>query len=236
MPHPRLFAVAAVCAGFYLAAQTLQHVLRLTVLPPPATPEAEALMRMLPAETLRAVVLLLSFFALIPIYVAVALDRFRAAPGAAVCGAIFGTMFVLLEISYRTIDLFVVSGVWAHAGELGRLSLWDQAVNGWYLILLLSYFLSSVCFALAFRRDATRWDLLAFFSFTLNALPVLGRILGGYAGVGWLATLSGPLYFPAVVVVMTLLVVWLVGRARPERKLASPDVGGDTSADGPRAP
>ena len=214
MPHRRLFAVAAVCAGLYLAAQTLQLILGLTLLPSPATPQAEALGRTLPAETLRAVVLLLSFFALIPVYVALALDRFRAAPGAAVCGAIFGIMFVLLEIAYRDIDLFVVSGVWARAGDLGRLSLWDQAVSGWYLILLLSHFLSSACFALAFRRDATRWDLLAVFSFALNALRLLGRILGGYAGVGWLATLSGPLYFPAVAVVMTLLLVWLAGRAR----------------------
>jgi hypothetical protein len=179
--------VAAVCAGLYLAVQCFQEIVFLA---------------RLPLDAVRATALLLSFFALIPVYVAVALDRLRHHPGLALCGAIFGFMFVLFELGHRAIDLYVPGG------------LAPAVVQGIYLVLLLSHLLSSVCFALALRGEKARWDHLGQIAFAVNALRLLGRVLGGYAGVTWLEPLSGPLYFPAVALVMLLLTVWLARRAK----------------------
>ena len=189
----RLFTFAAGCAAIYLAVQTLQLVLRSTG-----------------AETLRATTVLLSFFGLPPIYAAVALRRFHRAPASCVCGVAFGLLFVAFELAYRSLELFMVA----------RPALWEQAVEAWYFPLLAVHMASSTAFTVACwpRAGDDRWDVLAAASFGLNALRLLGRLLGGYAGVAPLAALSGPLYFPAVATVNVLLVAWLARQAALTRR------------------
>jgi hypothetical protein len=222
-----MFRIAAICAGFYLAVQTFQFVLFRLVLATGGGPVEAAIARLEPLETVRAVLLLISMFALVPVYVAIALRCFRAAPGTALSGLIFGVAFVLFELAYRTIDLFLVSQVWAAAvrdggdaaaAALERIQLWEAAIGAWYFVLLAAHLLASICFAAAvhFQRgpDAEgRWDVLAVIAFALNAVRLVGRLLGSHGGVEWLLPLSGRFYFPAVGVIMVLLTIWLARQA-----------------------
>jgi hypothetical protein len=215
-----MYFFATLCAGFYLVAQTLQQILVRAVLPESAAPLDELLGRHAPAEVLRAVAILSSMFLMVPVYAAIALRRLRRSPGAAACGFAFGLLFVAFEVSYRSLDLFLVGGTWADAvrtdptaaaAVLERVAWWEQAVGAWYFPLLAVHLGSSIAFTLACwpRRGGDRWDWLAAASFGLNGVRLAGRLLGGYGGMAWLGALSQALYFPAVVVVTTLLTIWL---------------------------
>jgi hypothetical protein len=219
-----LHAVAAGGAIFYLAVQTVQRILFAFVLPRPSSPLEELLLRQHPADAARALLLLASFFALVPVYVAVARLRRHRAPGAASCGVLSGLLFVAFELAYRSLDLFLVGGPWADAARaspsaaadiLARVALWEQAVEAWYFPLLATHLASSTAFTIACwpRAGDDRWHWLAAASFGLNALRLAARLLGGYAGIAPLAAFSGALYFPAVALVTALLAVWLVRRS-----------------------
>jgi hypothetical protein len=232
LPRVRVHVVATACLGLYLAAQILQLILFRVVLSRPDGAEAELLARLEPAETLRAVVILLSHFCLVPVYVAVALRRWPHAPGAAACGVLFGLAFVLFELSYRTIDLFLVSRGWApayaaadatvRAALLERTALWEQAVGAWYFALLSAHLLASICFLAAFaRREPGAWDGLAQLAFAINTLRLIGRILAGWPGVAWLKPLSGDFYFPPMAAFLVLLIVWLARQALVAPRLLS---------------
>ena len=233
MEHPtRLHIAAVICLGLYLAAQILQLILVRGFLPQPQGAEQEMLARLAPGETLRAVVMLLSHFCLVPVYVALAMRRWRIAPGAAACGALFGMTFVLFELSYRTLDLFLVSHGWAaayatadaaaRAALIERTALWEQAVGAWYFGLLAAHLLASLCFLAAFRRrEPGAWDLLAQLAFAINALRLTGRMLGGWAGIDWLAPLSGRFYFPPMATFLVLLTVWLARQVVLHRRTAA---------------
>jgi hypothetical protein len=191
-----MFGFAALCVAFYLAVQTFQFVVRRIAGVPAGAPLDEA----------RAVLLLVSHFALVPLYAAVALRRFRHAPAAAVCGVLFGALFVLFELAYRSIEVFV-------PGPIAR---WDEIVEAWYFPLLGAHLLSTTAFTVACwpRAGDDGWQAVAAAAFGLNALRLVGRMLGGYAGVAPLAALSGPAYFPAMATVLALLLAWLVRQWR----------------------
>jgi hypothetical protein len=225
----RLYLLATACLALYLGAQILQLVLRVWILPAPGSAHEEMLARLGPAETLRATVLLLSHFCLVPVYVAVALRRWGHAPGAAACGVVFGAAFVLFEVSYRTVDLFLVSHGWAAAYTtadagartllLERTALWEQAVGAWYFALLAAHLLASIGFLVAAaRRERGAWDLLLQLAFALNALRLIGRILASWPGMAWLKPLSGSFYFPPMASFLLLLIVWLARQAFMARR------------------
>lgn len=67
------------------------------------------------------------------------------------------------------------------------------------------------------RAGDDRWQAVAAAAFGLNALRLVARLLGGYAGVTPLAALSGPLYVPAIATVLTLLLAWFWRQAAAER-------------------
>lgn len=222
----RLYLLATICLALYLAAQVLQFVLLRLVLSSPASPHEEMLARLAPAETLRATLLLLSHFCLVPVYIAIAVRRWRHAPGAAACGVVFGAAFVLFEVSYRSLDLFLVSHGWAAAyaaapdpALIERTALWEQAVSAWYFPLLAAHLLASLSFLItATPRERGAWDALLQIAFPLNALRLTGRILAGWPGIEWLKPLSGPFYFPPMATFLVLLTIWLARQTVAARR------------------
>jgi hypothetical protein len=77
-----------------------------------------------------------------------------------VLGFLFGALFVVFEISARSIDLSVVSERWAPAFQaaasqperdaiLRHVVLWTDVEHGWYFPLMLSYLLASCAFIAA---------------------------------------------------------------------------------------
>jgi hypothetical protein len=98
-------------------------------------------------------------------------------------------------------------------------------VRGWYFPLMLSYLLCSCSFALATWKvkGRSRWYYLAPVAFAFNALRLVGRLLSNYAGQKWLDGLNDTFYFPAVLAINTLLVIWffLLARHAAEQRITS---------------
>lgn len=62
------------------------------------------------------------------------------------------------------------------------------------------------------KRDC--WCSLAPLAFSLNALRLLGRLLSTFAGPSWLGALNDKAYFPVVLILNLLLVVWFFQLAK----------------------
>jgi hypothetical protein len=75
---------------------------------------------------------------------------------------------------------------------------------------MLSLLLSSCSFAFALWKDRlrNRWYWLATLAFSLNALRLVGRLLSTFASQKWLDGFNNSLYFPAVLIITSLLTTW----------------------------
>ncbi|HYW40866.1 MAG TPA: hypothetical protein VE957_22380 [Terriglobales bacterium] len=215
------YALGGLCLVLFVAAQTFQQVAFLYWLPVPHGPKDDFLTYLLPIDQFRAILIMGTIVLLIVPFVVIALRCFKAAPIASVLGLVFGAIFICFEISYRSMDFFVVGGKWAsqftHAHSeverqdlLQRFAFWSELVEGWYFPLMLSYFLSSCSFAASTwkRRGRSGWHYLAPIAFVLNAFRLMGRMLSNYAGQRWLDGFNGRLYFPAVLTINALLILW----------------------------
>lgn len=78
-----------------------------------------------------------------------------------------------------------------------------------YFPLLLALLLAVASFALALSGDRRRWARLAALGWALYGTSVLLRILGGYAGLGWLEPFNAQAYLPCAVAGYGLTAVWL---------------------------
>jgi hypothetical protein len=221
------YVLGGICIALFIAAQTFQQSAYRFWIPISQGPQDDLLTYLLPIDRARAILIMSTIVMLTVPFVVIALRSFKAAPVASILGLVFGVAFIGFETSHRSLDFFVVGGKWAdqfaHAGSsaereaiLQRFALWNEMVQGWYFPLMLSYLLSSCSFAVATWKDKGRgrWYYLAPIAFALNALRLLGRLLSNYAGLKWLDGFNGSLYFPAVVTIDTLLVVWFFFLAR----------------------
>jgi hypothetical protein len=163
---------------------------------------------------------MISILSLVVAYVVVALRYWRVAPVLSALGLVFGAAFVGFEITGRSFEIFVVGQRWAPAFQastdsmeraaiLRRFVLWNESIRGWHFPQLVAHLLAAVCFGVATLRDTDSWRRLATLAFFLNALRLLGRLLGTYGGQAWLAGLNDRYYFPAVGAINLMLVIWL---------------------------
>jgi hypothetical protein len=155
-------------------------------------------------------------------YIAIAFRYLKSSSMAAMLGLIFGIAFVGLESIERSIDFFIVGARCAHDFQtasgiereiiLNHLALRNEFVVGWTLQLRLSILLASCCFAVATWQERSRgtWCVLAPIAFSLNALRLLGRLLSAFAGLDWLNGLNGRFYFPGILVINFLLILWVL--------------------------
>jgi hypothetical protein len=227
--HSRSFyRLGAACCVYYVFAQLIQEITFHLGINDSATGEAEILQRLLPLDQFRAVLILLgfSFIPIITAYAAVALRRYRVRPGASALGFAFSFLFVGMEVSIRSVDLFLISRDWAvqyqaSASEaikrafLARIQIWDDSVGALYFALLGAHLLSSVCFAVATWDRDDKWNRIVALAFVLTAIVCAGRIVEGYMGQTWLAGPNHAAYFPAVLLSVGTLAAWLWNQPRP---------------------
>lgn len=181
----------------------------------------------------RAILVLVGLLLLAVPYAVIALDRIRLAPVSATLGFAFGVLFLAIELVYRGVELVIIhqglapellaAGVARREAILGEYAAWNELVVALYLPLLLAGLIASVCFALATWRGEGRWHRIGSLAFSLNALRLVARLLGGYAGVSWLAPFNSlPAYLTGVVVVNALLATWLFRNTSGAARGSSP--------------
>lgn len=221
------YLAAGLCTVAFLAAQAFQQVAYGYLLPAPRMPEDELGNHLRPVDRARALLVGGTILLLLVPYVTVSLRYGEVAPAVSLLGLVFGAAFVGFETAHRSLDYFLVGGKWAvryfQASELereqiqARYSLWGDISHAWYFPLLLAHFLASCCFLVVTASEAGKgaWYALAPVAFGLNALRLIGRLVGIFTGQKWLEALNGRLYFPAVLVINSLLALWFFYLAGP---------------------
>lgn len=227
----RRYFAGGVCILGFIAAQAFQELAYRFWIPASHGPRDDLMAYLLPVDRARAILIGSTIVPLIVPFVVIAWRYFKVVPVVSMVGLVFGASFIGFEISHRSIDFFVVGMKWARefasaSGNaerdviLQRFALWNEIMQGWYFPLMLSYLLASCAFAAATWNDRDRGGsyYLAPVAFGMNALRLLGRMLSTYAGQAWLDGLNNNLYFPAVLTINTLLVVWFFRLARDTRQ------------------
>jgi hypothetical protein len=216
------YILSAVCVFLFLTAQTFQEIASRFWIPAPRAPQDELLVYLLPIDQARSILVMGTIVALIVPFAVIALRYRRRTPLASILGFIFGAAFIGFELSYRSLDFFVIGQRWAHelasaSGPqrelvLERFARWNEMVRGWYFPLMLSYLLASCAFAVAAWTDRQRgrWYYFAPIAYALNALRLLGRILSWFAGQHWLDGFNDKLYFPIVFVINAMVLIWFL--------------------------
>lgn len=129
---------------------------------------------------------------------------------------VFFSFFVLLEVSYRSVELFVVQLSWSQqAGDpavIGRFSVFQEVKTAVYFPLLISHGIASglAAWAIPFR-GADRWLK---FALGVNAIRLVLRTLGMFVGIGWMNWLTGTNYFGFMLIVFLPLMIWFFLRSR----------------------
>lgn len=222
-PAPASHASAArvVASGFllvYIAAQVLQRLVVWLSPPMPDDPVAAAAWLLTPGQITRRAAILLSMFGIAVSFMLVCRQRARTHSSLATTGLVFLLMFCFFEMSYRSVELFTVHLNWgrevvesADADRrlhlLARIDAFADIVEGAYFPLLLTQLAGSVCLLLTVRRRH-RADRYLGASMAVNALRLGGRIAGGYLNVPGLAAFNGPLYFPLIMLMLILLLMY----------------------------
>lgn len=221
VPNSRnFFLLAAVCAFLYLAAQIFQAIVLKFWDPITFAVDDAILARLLPLNQIRSVVVLLGFPAVLIAYAGVAMSAFLRSAGAATLGLIFISMFVALELSYRSVDLFLVTQDWAAQyrdtvdptvrAALGeRVGAWEGAVRALYFPLLLGHALGSAFLARAVW-DANGWNRLMAGLLALNAMRATTRVLELHAGLESLSGFNAAIYMPATLLLFGFMGIWLL--------------------------
>jgi hypothetical protein len=214
------YVAAALCVLAFLAAQAFQHFAFWFLIPAAKGPQDELRNYLLPVDRARALLVGGTILLLLVPYVVVALRFLEVAPVTSLLGLTLGVGFVGFEITHRGVEFVLVGTNWARqysrASEaeresiLRRYSTWGELTQAWYLPLLLAHLLASCSFLAATWTETGKgvWYSLGPAAFALNALRLLGRLAGMFAGMAWLNTLNGSLYFPSVVFINTLLALW----------------------------
>jgi hypothetical protein len=221
------YVAGGLCILLFIAAQTFQELAYLFWIPASHSPEDDLRTHLLPMDQVRAIVILGTVVLLIVPFIVITLRYFRVAPLASILGMVFGTAFIGFELAHRSMDFFVVGAKWAHQlsnvspgaeheAILQRFTVWNEIVHGWYFPLMLSYLFASCSFAVATWTDKNRggWYYLAPIANGLNALRLLGRLLSTFGGQRWLDGLNERFYFPAVLTINVLLVIWFFALTR----------------------
>ena len=226
-PSANFYRFATACCAYYVIAQVIQEAAFRHGINDAAAGEQRILQRLLPLDQFRLTVILLSFFPILVAFAAVALRRIRSSPAASVLGFTFSFLFVTVEVSTRSIELFLVGKQWAmeyHSAAspaiqqlvAGRIQLWEESVGAFYFVLLAGHLLASTCFAIA-AWDDDRWNQIVAIAFIVNAVRLASRIAEGYLGQRWLDPVNDAVYFPAVALIFGTLTAWLWKQTRMVR-------------------
>src|SRR5262249_52900420 len=148
------------CAAAYVIAQIIQDYTFHHGISDSPVGEQAILQRLMSLDQFRLKLLLLSFFPITVAFAAVALRRVRIRPAASVLGFTFSLLFVIAEIVNRSIDLFVISKLWAAQYQAAassavrqvtaeRIEVWTESFIGYYFLIRIGLLLGCLCFAIA---------------------------------------------------------------------------------------
>jgi len=204
-------SVGSICVGFFLLIQIFQRI-AFTFAPVGST--AEEALQVLGADVhvARGVLVFLSLPVLLGAYAVLAAEIPNRI--GMVLVLVFFSMFVLLEMSYRGIEIGVVQMDWARnpltAESLASYQLFQKYVKALYLPLLLSHALASgvTGFFLPSGYGLLKMGLW------LNAIRAVIRILGMNFDIEWMNWLTGRNYFIAIILVYGLIFAGFVLRSR----------------------
>lgn len=215
------YKVLAFALGYYLLAQTVQVVLRWTILPWAAALDESIVSDQHPLNYVRAVLVLTSMFVMVPGFLILSLSFYRERALLGLVAAVFFLFFCLFEVTYRSIELFQVTATWgaeyASAAPSARVELLPKfeifygAVEALYFPLLVSFLVASAClFFAAIGNPAHR---LIAIGMGIHVLQQIAR-LTSYAGVEALNPALTATYFPIVVIVFGSALLWTFKRLR----------------------
>lgn len=220
--------LAFLCLSAFLAAQAFQEYV-FAALSAAGDDAAAWRVTLDPLNRARAFVLLLSFIPLMIAYTVLCAQKVRTAPRRAFVALVFLLSFCFFELAYRSIEFFVIDGLWTRAllestdalvrsTMQERLEVFGDLVRGVYFPLMLTQLIGSV-FLFAATVPAARADGLLRLAMAANTLRLTARLASTYGGVTWLASFNDRLYFPCVLLVMGALLAYL---ARADDALTSP--------------
>jgi hypothetical protein len=213
----RLYLAGGVAAAFFLLALTVQEIV-LAAAGDPAAGEAELASRLSTAQLVRASLLWIGFWGLAVAFHALYVRTVSQRPYRAQVGLVASLVFVGCELSYRTIELFVITLRWtsawavatgdARAGLAKRIGLWDDVVGGWYVLLITAHLVGAIAFAAAVGWRGRWFDRAVFATLVGYALLLVLRLCAYL--VPALAQLCNDLFFPVVASNMAALAVALL--------------------------
>ena len=215
---------AAAIAIVYIAIQSFQWFV-FGQLPPASGPVQELLQGAAPLNLARAILMLLSFFGLIYLFLVCCAATFRRRPALSILSFLGFFTFCLFEIQLRAVELFYIylqlpaqyqaaTDAASQAWLLRIPGIFAGVQSAVYFPLGLSWLLGSVllCFALG----GGRYDWLARFAFGLNAARLALRMLDVYVLGPHFDALYSDLYLLLVFVTFVPLAAWLILQQTPE--------------------
>lgn len=210
--------MAAVCA-FLVAAVMLAQEWLLTQIPAGTTFDQKVAIQVSPLNMVRAWAVFLSMFCVIVAYWGVAARKLPNAPRRAGLGFAFCFLFGVLELSYRSIDLFAVNGRWipryleeadpaTRAMLRGQIEAFGDVIVALYAVLLAAHMIGSIAYGAATwgGKGLEKWLGVLF---AINAGRLALRLLEGYGGQAWLRGTNRTIYAPIVVALFAVVGVWL---------------------------
>jgi hypothetical protein len=229
MNSRRLYLGGSISALYFLLALAVQQVV-LAVAGDTGGGDAELQSRLSNAQIFRALLLWIGFWGLAVAFHALYVRTSSQHRYWARVGLATSLVFVGCELSYRTIDVFVVTLRWTAAwavatgdarAELAkRIALWDEVVGGWYVFLITAHLIGAVAFAAAVGRRG-RWPDRALFATLVGYAVLLAMRLGAYL-VPALGLLSNDIFFPVVGAhLLALAVALLSARREAARPISS---------------
>lgn len=210
--------LALLCLAAYLAAQTFQEYV-FFALSRAGSDAAAWRVTLDPLNRARAFVLLLSFLPLMVAFMVICAQKLRTAPRRAAVACVFLLLFCVFEIAYRSMEYFVIDGLWTrellestdplvHSTMQERLDVFGDIVRGVYFPLMLTQLTGSL-FLFAATFPAARADVLLRLAMSINALRLVDRLSSTYGGITWLSAFNDRLYFPCVLIVFSALFAYL---------------------------
>jgi hypothetical protein len=211
------FLWAGVCCLVFVVVQILQKIIFLTV-PIGNSGLSELLALGHPYHVVRSLLVLFSIILLVFPFVLFA--RYGKTFVMQVLIIVFFSSFVLFELGYRSVELFLVQLKWApqathsipEADLVLKFELFKEIKEATYFPLLLSHGIASGLAAWCVPFQGADKILKA--ALAVNMFRLLLRIGGMFAGIQWMNVLTGTYYFPFILLVFIPITAWCFLRFR----------------------
>ncbi|MEJ7643427.1 MAG: hypothetical protein WKF87_02420 [Chryseolinea sp.] len=211
--------VAALFCVAYILIQSFQEYVFRTI-PAPNNLTEELLQGAMPIHISRSMLLLLSFFTMIYIFLVIILHDFRKNILLFAIAFLGLFIFCFLEIGIRSIELFYTQLQMPAAflqtkdqdvknSIISNYSAFQSVQTALYFPLMLTQAIASAIISFVFS-PRPKINFLIRTAFALNAFRLVGRLTAMFFDVNWFDSFSGGLYLPFTIVIFGLITIWLI--------------------------